>query len=379
MTRALSVGCLLALAVLATGCRRGQEAELTDSVDPASVDSLFAAYDGDVPGAAVLVLRDGLPIVARAYGLANLETGEPVAPATNFRLASITKQFTATAILQLVAGGRLSLDATLTDLFDGFPAYGAAITVRHLLTHTSGLMDYDDGSMIPDTATVPVLDADVLAMMASVDSTLFPPGSAYRYSNSGYAVLAQIVERVSGERFEDYLRTHLFEPAGMDSTVAFVNGRNTVPKRAFGYAETDSGFIFRDQSLTSAVLGDGGIYSSVVDLAAWDAALTEGTLVDPMVWREAWTPQVPIPVGGADADDVAPLPADSEAAYGFGWRLDMFLGHRRMHHTGSTSGFRNVIQRYPDARTTVIILTNRAGPDVAPLADRLASWVLAPR
>ena len=368
---------LLALVLVVLGGCGGQTGTVPRELDPAFADSLFAAYDGNVPGAAVLVLRNGRPVVARAYGLADLENGVPVEPATNFRLASITKQFTATAILRLVESGRLSLDASLTELFDDFPAYGAAITVRHLLTHTSGLRDYDDGSMIPDTTTVPVLDADVLAMMASVDSTLFPPGSAYRYSNSGYAVLAQIVERVSGERFEDYLRTHLFEPAGMDSTVAFVNGRNTVPKRAFGYAETDSGFVFRDQSLTSAVLGDGGIYSSVVDLAAWDAALTKGVLVDPVIWRLAWTPQVTIPAAGADADDVAPQ--TTEASYGFGWRLDTFGGHRRMHHTGSTSGFRNVIQRYPEAGVTIIILTNRAGPDVAPLADRLAKWVLPAR
>ncbi len=368
---------VLALPALFPACAPGSGSDPRSTLDSASVDSLFAAYDGDVPGAAVLVLRDGEPVVARAYGLADLATGRPVEPATNFRLASVTKQFTATAVLLLVAEGRLSLDDRLTDVFTGFPRYGAAITVRHLLTHTSGLPDYE--SLMPDTTTVPVLDDDVLRLMASVDSADFEPGSAYRYSNSGYAVLARIVEERSGARFADFLRDRIFVPVGMDSTVAFENGRNRVPKRAFGYVATDSGFVFRDQSTTSSVLGDGGIYSSVVDLAAWDAALTAGTLVDPELWRQAWTPQVPIPASGADADDVAPLPADSDVAYGFGWRLDLFEGHRRMHHTGSTSGFRNVIQRYPEAGVTIVILTNRAGPDVAPLADRLARRLLVPR
>lgn len=327
------------------------------------IDALFVPYAGsDVPGCAVLVVRHGDILVEQGYGLADLDRGVPVTAETNFRLASVTKQFTAYAVLQLVESGALSLDERLTDLFDGFPAYGQGIRVRDLLTHTSGLLDYED--LMADTATVQVLDRDVLAMMASVDSTYFPPGTAYRYSNSGYAVLAMAVERRSGERFADYLRRHLFEPIGMTNTVAFEQGISTVPHRAFGYRPEEGGFAFADQSPTSAVLGDGGIYSSLRDLARWDETLYGSPQLSDELLGQAFTPTR---LAGGDTLD-----------YGFGWRIDEVDGHRRLHHSGSTSGFRNVIQRYPDERLTIVVLSNRSEPPVDELAERLADLFLDP-
>lgn len=325
------------------------------------LDTLFSAYSGsETPGAAVLVLQDGGVLIERGFGLADLEQGTPVTPRTNFRLASVTKQFTAMAVLQQVEAGALSLETPITDILPLFASYGRTISIRHLLTHTSGLLDYED--LLPDTLSGQILDAQVVDILARQDSTFFPPGTAYRYSNSGYAVLARIVEQVSGMRFADYLEDHLFEPAGMSHTVAFEKGRSTVSHRALGYRPVAGGFEFADQSPTSAVLGDGGIYSSLRDLARWDEALYSDRLLSTAGLNSAFAPST-----ATDEDGVS---------YGFGWRIDRFLGERRLSHTGSTSGFRNVIQRYPERRTTVVILTNRSEPDVADLADRLAEWAL---
>ncbi|MEE4279306.1 MAG: serine hydrolase domain-containing protein [Halieaceae bacterium] len=324
--------------------------------DPgARVDALFADYRGaDTPGAAVLVIRDGEKLLERSYGSANLETGSPVEAVTNFRLASITKQFTATAIMLLVEEGSLSLDTQLSSVFPEFSAYAEGITIRHLLQHQSGLPDYEP--LVPEGATEQVHDADVLEMMARAESAYFEAGSEYRYSNSGYAVLAMVVEKLTGREFPDFLHDHIFAPLEMRNTVAFVAGRNEVPRRALGYTVDDSGVRETDQSLYSAVLGDGGVYSSLDDLYRWDQALYTDAILPREVREQMLTPSL---------ED-----------YGLGWRIDRYRGHLRYHHSGSTSGFRNFMQQFPEQRLTVIVLSNRAKPDVKPLAERVGDLFL---
>ena len=304
------------------------------------MDSLMEAYDGDVPGAAVLVIRDGRAVVRKAYGLANVETRTPATPKTNYRLASITKQFTAAAILEL----NLNLDDDVRKWLPSFPVEG--VTIRHLLTHTSGVIDYED--LIPEGTTRQLRDADVLRLLESQNRTYFAPGTRYRYSNSAYALLALIVEKASGQTFPAFLRERIFEPLGMTNTVAFEENVSTVPNRAYGTP--------RDQSLTSAVLGDGGIYSSIDDLAKWDAAL-----YDPK-YAPAFTPRMK--TGEADAH------------YGFGWFIGTHRGERAVWHTGTTSGFRNAIVRFPDRRLTVIVLTNRNEGEPQKIALAIADeWI----
>ncbi len=324
------------------------------------IDSMMKDYQGNVPGASLLVIKNGKKIINKQYGLSNLESGQPIVSASNFRLASITKQFTAFSILQLIDQNKLSLENTITDIYPDFPEHGSEITIRHILQHSSGLIDYED--LIPDSVTQQVYDRDVLQMMKEQDSTYFEPGLKYKYSNTGYAVLAQIIERLSGKTFPEYLEENIFKPIGMNNSVAFVYGVNQIPNRTFGYVLTDSGFVFKDQSMTSAVLGDGGIYSSVEDLYKWDQALYKSMIISDSLKQKAWTAEQ--------------LPGDSVNTYGFGWRIDTLDGHWRMHHNGSTSGFRNTIQRYPDDSLTVIILTNRAEPDVFDIAENIAKMYL---
>jgi CubicO group peptidase (beta-lactamase class C family) len=306
------------------------------------VDALMRKYEGQVPGASVLVAKDGTPVVRRSWGMSDLENHLPAKPETNYRLASVTKQFTAAAILLLREDKKLSLDDRVRTWFPSLPNALDSVTIEHLLTHTSGIIDYED--LIPKGTTTQVHDADVLRMLESADSTYFKPGSKYQYSNSGYSLLALIVERASGKRFATFLHDRIFAPLGMSNTVAYENGISTVTNRAFGYTMKDGVWTKRDQSTTSAVLGDGGIYSSIDDMAKWDAALYDSRLLSDESRRLAFTPHT-----ATDKPDVK---------YGFGWRIT----GESLWHSGETSGFRNVIVRYPSKRLTVVILTNRDDP-----------------
>lgn len=299
--------------------------------------------DAQSPGGTVIVIRHGRVIYRRAVGLADVEAGRPNTARTNFRLASVTKQFTAMAVMMLVEEGRLSYETRLTELFPDFPAYAQAITVRHLLTHTSGLIDYED--LIPASTTAQLKDRDVLRLMREQAGTYFPPGAEYRYSNSGYAVLAMVVEQISGQAFAAFLRERIFHPLGMNHTVAYEAGVSQVVERAFGYSPLAHGFQRTDQSLTSAVLGDGGIYTSVDDLCLWDRALYGDQLVRPETFQQAFTP--------------ARLNDGRAIEYGFGWRLGTYRGLPYVRHGGSTIGFRTGIERYPQQQFTVILLSNR--------------------
>ena len=327
----------------------------------AAVDSLFASYNGgELPGASVVVIRDGKAVLRKAYGLAHLEKREPAVTESNFRLASLSKQFTATAIMLLVQDGKLRLEDRVVDVLPGFPAHLREVRIHHLLQHTSGIWDYEE--FVPSTQTTQVKDRDVLALLGRNDRAYFAPGTAVRYSNSAYAVLALVVEQLSGKSFAGFLRERVFVPAGMLSTVAHEEGVSTVPRRAYGYAPDAKGFIPRDQSPTSAVLGDGGIYASVADLVAWDRALDTHALVSAETQKLAWTP--------------ATLPDGTSARYGFGWFIDEDHGRRRLTHHGETCGFTNAIVKYPEQRLTVIVLTNRAGGEPWRLAQQLADlWL----
>lgn len=316
------------------------------------VDMIMRAYEGAGPGACVLVIRNGQPVIRAAYGMADLEKKIPATPATNYRLASVSKQFTAAAILLLAEDGRLSLDQRARRWLPSLPEALDAVTIRHLLTHTSGVIDYED--VIPADMDRQLRDADVLKLLESQRRTYFPIGTGYRYSNSGYALLALIVERASARSFATFLRERIFRPLGMHATVAYEEGVSTLAHRAYGYSLESGSWARTDQSQTSAVLGDGGIYSSIDDLARWDAALYDGRLLRAESLRAAFTP--------------ATRTDDLDIEYGFGWRIT----GESLWHSGETVGFRNVIVRYPQRKLTVVVLTNRNDPEPYRMALRIA-------
>ena len=285
-----------------------------------SVDALMRDYSGDVPGASVLVLRDGEPLLQRSYGQADLEAHVAATPRTNFRLASVTKQFTAAAILLLAEDGKLSLDDPLRKWLPSLPAATDPITLRQVLSHASGLVDYED-VMAPD-ATEQVHDIDVLHLLETQDRLYFAPGTDYRYSNSGYALLALVVGKASGKDFATFLRDRIFQPLGMAHTVAYEEGISTVADRAYGYSLVDGRWTRTDQSSTSAVLGDASR-------------------------KLAFSPQVQV------------TGEPYQAGYGFGWRIT----GDTLWHSGETIGFRNVIVRWPQRHLTVVLLSNRNDPE----------------
>lgn len=348
MARAWHAGLLFLLAGCATMHTNHDE-------KAARVDALMQAYAGHAPGASVLVLEHGHAVLRRSYGLADVEHQVAATPQTHYRLASVTKQFTAAAILLLAERGALSIDDPVRKWLPTLPHAADTVTLRHLLTHSSGLVDYEDVMPeMPDGAQL--RDADVLALLEGQDRTYFAPGTSYRYSNSGYALLALVVERVSGQSFQAFLLANVFQPLGMQA-LAYVQDGPAVPHRAYGYSLVDGRWTRTDQSSTSAVLGDGGVYASIDDLARWDAAMADDRLLSDASRTAATTPWV--------ATD------DPAVRYGFGWRISGDM----VWHSGETIGFRNVILRWPGERLTVVVLTNRDDPEPYALAMQVAqAW-----
>ncbi|HXM43902.1 MAG TPA: serine hydrolase domain-containing protein [Bryobacteraceae bacterium] len=341
------------------------------------IDAIFAPLaDAKSPGVAVLVRRDGRTVFDRGYGVRDLRTLDRIDAKTDFRLASFTKQFTAMAIMLLVHDGKLRYDQRLTEVFPDFPAYGQAIAIRHLLTHTSGLPDYED-LMQPDTWTAAhqIQDAEVLGLLERQTSGKFAPGTSWVYSNSGYVVLGLMVAKVSGQPFGKFLHDRIFQPLRMSRTLVYINGKNTVPNRAYGHSKEGDHFVETDQSSTSATQGDGGIYSNLEDLARWDGALESHSLLSEAEMQVALTP--------IKLNDGSP-----PASYGFGWFLDPFEGRPRMWHTGGTMGFRTVIERFTRDKVTIVVLCNRTDLDteklalqaaqVLPISDEAGSTIFDP-
>ncbi|MGO9169573.1 MAG: serine hydrolase domain-containing protein [Candidatus Sulfotelmatobacter sp.] len=342
-------------------------------VSAARIDSLFSKFDSPHdPGCAVLVIKNGQPVFRKGYGVAELRTFQKIGPDTNFRLASLSKQFSAMAVMLLVHDGKLRYDDRLTDVFPDFPAYGKAITIRQLLNHTSGLVAYEDimekqYAGIADDKIPQISDAGVFDLLKQQTTTKFTPGTCWEYSNSGYVLLAMVVEKRSGMRFGDFLRQRIFTPLGMTETIAYEKGRNEVTHRAYGHTRTAGGWSETDQSSTSATLGDGGIYTSLDDLEKWDRALATPTLLTAKEMEAAFTP-----ASAANGAPLLQLDGSLAPLYGFGWFLNPYRGHRRYAHYGETVGFRTAIQRFPDDRLTVIVLANRAEADAPALAEGVA-------
>ena len=351
---------LFLIVVVFTSCGEKDLGSPITEVDSGIIDSLLSDYDlVEGPGAAVMIIKDGEILFSNGYGLANLEDGIPNTNETNFRLASITKQFTAMCIMILINHGELDFESTLTDIFSAFPSYGNNITIRHLLNHTSGLVNYE--SLIQNDATEQVSDMDVYNMMTGLDSTYFTSGTDYRYSNTGYALLAMIVEVKSGLSFAAFLEENIFSPLGMTNSVAHQNGISSVNNRAYGYSQNNGEYSRDDQSLTSAVLGDGGIYTSLNDMFRWDQSLYVDTLIPFEILNEAFTS--------------GEISSGEKTGYGFGWRMDTYLYRNRAHHTGSTRGFRNVFMRFPDQKISILILTNRNSGRPINIAEKIADYL----
>jgi len=383
VTGLLTVVPLLLLSAMPT------EAQSSDVAMGKKIDALFSHVTSpDAPGLAVLVQKNGLTVFERGYGVRELRSKAKIDAHTNFRLASFTKQFTAMAVMLLVHDGKLRYDETLAEIFPEFPAYGNTITVRNLLNHTSGLPDYEDLMDAEEKAKGPIWtpekqiqDAEVLELLKKETNGKFAPGISWSYSNSGYVVLGLMVAKVSETSYREFLRARIVSPLKMNRTVVFQKGINEVRNRAFGHSKENGALKETDQSATSATLGDGGIYSNLDDLAKWDEALRNHALLSEKEFQLALRP-VRLNDGSEPHWPKEPnddnLHPGKPVSYGFGWFLDPYQGRQRMWHTGSTMGFRTVIERFtPADGLTVIILCNRTDLEPEKLALQVADIFLS--
>jgi CubicO group peptidase (beta-lactamase class C family) len=326
-----------------------------------SIDEIMTRYHNSVgPGASVLIMKEDKIIFEKGYGVRNINTQEKITPSSNFRLASVTKQFTAMSILLLAKNKKLSIDDPLTKYFSSFPLYGKNIKIKDLLTHSSGLIDYED--LMPSSQTIQLHDTNCLQLMYNTNKLYFPSGTDYKYSNTGYAILALIVEQVSGQDFANFLKDNIFKPLGMKTTVALEEGKSTVSNRVYGHSLESGKWSLTDQSLTSAVLGDGGIYTNVEELSKWITALWSYKLLPKEMQERTWTRTT--------------LQNGKTIDYGFGWHIEDFEGVTHPFHDGSSIGFRNSIAVFPAQKLMIVVLTNQNDHDPIEEVHSLAKMYL---
>jgi CubicO group peptidase (beta-lactamase class C family) len=307
-----------------------------------------------VPGLALEIIQDGKCVKRSAYGLANLEWRIPVTAETVFEIGSVTKQFTAAGILLLQQDGKLSVDDKISAHLPETPESWRDITLRHLLTHTSGLKNYTglDGFEL----TRHLSQADFIRRLGK-EPLAFPPGSKWAYCNSGFNLLGYIIENTSRQNYWNFMRERIFLPLGMTNTTSR-DPRQIIARRAEGYETNKSGkYIKRDYDLTD-IFSAGAMVSTVDDLAKWDAALDSHRILKPASEQQMWSP--------------TRLSDGTTKNYGFGWFLDPLKGHLNIGHSGSTSGFSASNQRFPQDKLAVIILSNS---DEEGIATRLAKEV----
>jgi CubicO group peptidase (beta-lactamase class C family) len=319
-----------------------------------------------IPALSLAVVREGTTIKAADYGRASVELDVPASPRTVYQIGSMSKQFAAAAILLLVEDGKLDLDARITSLLPGLPEAWSAITVRHLLTHTSGIKSYTSTEEHERRHRLAVSPADVIATVAH-EPLQFAPGTSWRYCNTGYTLLGMIVEKVGGEPYGDFVRRRIFAPLGMTST-RLNDSAELILQRAAGYEWDGRALHNADYEDPSWPYAGGAVLSTIADLIRWDASLDGGTLLKRASTEAMWTP--------ARLLDGAEAVTDAGGGYGFGWQIEDYRGHRLVWHTGHIYGFSSVIQRYLDDRLTVIVLTSESDAQPDKIAHGVAGLVV---
>jgi CubicO group peptidase (beta-lactamase class C family) len=292
----------------------------------------------------VLISRYGMLIYERSFGFSSFSRAEPMNIETTFQLASISKTFTAAAIMMLQREGRLKIDDPVKQYIPEFPY--ANVTIRHLLSHTSGLHNYMWLAERQWKKKEYPTNEDILKMFTAAQRGLnFTPGTRFEYSNTGYVFLGLLIERVSGLSFADFIHTRIFDPLGMNRSYVYdLHQPKNIDNRAFGYRFSRGRHLVIPDDILDGPLGDKGVFSTVRDLYKWDQALYRNELLSPEEWQMAFTH--------------ARLSNDTLVEYGLGWRLQNFLGKQIVHHPGRWHGFRTSFKRFPQDRTTIVVLSN---------------------
>jgi len=351
---------ILGAALVVKGEAAGAQPRLA-SLDSANrwVDSIFAPYGSTAsPGCAVGIVRDGQLAFAKGYGMADLEHDTPITPATRFYISSLSKQFTAMSIVLLAQEGRLSLDDWIRRWVPQVPSFGPPITLRQLLHHTSGLRDYFTLLALSGWPSDGLLtERQFLDLVSRQKSLNFTPGDEFLYSNTGYALLGLVVERASGQSLRDYAAEHIFKPLGMTHTEFRDDHTQLIPHRAVGYQPTAGGG-YRISQPEFDVVGDGGVYSTIEDLAKWDANFESG--------------RVGGKSGVAELEEAGRLNNGQTIPYALALTVGDLSGVSTYSHRGAYGGYRSAMVMVPSRRLSVITLCNTSSAPTT-IADQVAT------
>jgi CubicO group peptidase (beta-lactamase class C family) len=328
----------------------------------ARIDSLAAATleRGPVAALGIGVKRGDQLLLARGYGLADVENGVAATAETVYRIGSVTKQFTAAAVMRLVEEGAIDLEAPMTDYLPDFPVQGHVVTIRHLLTHTSGIKSYTGLESWQPTMRLDLSDDELVAHFQD-EPFDFAPGERFLYNNSGYYLLGMVIEAASGQTYREYLNEHLFGSLGLRGS-SYCDERPIIPRRAEGY-EVVGGELVNDAPLSMNQPGAAGaLCSTVLDMLSWASALRAGEVVSPASYEQMTTRST--------------LNDGSATGYGFGLGVGNLEGHPRISHSGGINGFNTMLAHYPDAGLDVVVLVNTNGPFAGDVAETIARWAL---
>ena len=307
----------------------------------------------NIPSLVLAVVKDGKVIKAEGYGLANIKLKMPANADTIYKIASVSKQFIATGIMLLVQEGKIRVDDPVSRYLEGTPDTWKGITIRHLLTHTSGLVREPPGYDPHKIRT----DAEVIKSAYPVPLQ-FPPGDKYQYSNVGYFALAEIIRKSSGQPWSEYLQEKVFSPSGMNATYP-TNTKVSLPNRAQGYVDNNK---LREAGEWLALRPSGAFLSTVLDMAKWDAMLYTEQILTDATRREMWAP--------------VKLNNGTTYPYGFGWQLEPLSGRRTVYHSGGGPGARTKYVRFLDDRLSIIVLINLDDVDVDSIVEGIANFYL---
>ena len=343
---------LLALRAVAALCLLVSLEVRADDIDRYVQSQLKRQH---IPGLSLAVIQKGRVIKLRGYGFADLERKVPVTPATVFEIGSITKQFTAAAMMLLVEQNKIGLDDPIERYLTGIPEDWKPVTIRQLLTHTSGIADYEE-IMGYGAYRNPMTAKEVIALAAGKPLD-FAPGTKWNYSNTGYYLLTLIIEKVSDEPYSQFVRSHVLDPAGMNHTRSS-DPFEIIPNRSAGYAYAGGRVANRDAMQPTATGGAGMLVSTTGDLAKWDAVLARRAILTNESYAQIW--------------NNAPLANGLPSGYGFGWFVSPMHDHRSQSHSGGTAGFASNILRLPDDQVTVIVLTNSYNANPTTITNHIA-------
>lgn len=316
--------------------------------------------EGPVAAVSIGVKRGNDLLLAKGYGQADIENGVPATAETVYRIGSITKQFTVAAVMQLVEAGKIGLDVSMTEYLPDYPTQGHEVTIRHLLTHTSGIKSYTGLEAWRPKMTLDLSDDELVALFKD-EPFDFAPGERYLYNNSAFYLLGMIIEKASGESYREYLNAHLFGSLHLTGST-YCDERPIIPGRAEGY-EAVGGELLNDAYLSMNQPGAAGaLCSTVPDLLSWTSALRTGRVVSAASYAQMTT--------------AGTLNDGSSTGYGFGLGVGDMEGHARVSHGGGINGFNTMLAHYPEADLDVVVLSNTEGRHPGRMAELIAKWAL---